>query len=245
MSSYALSKRTTHAKERRVAFNRVLFMKNIRREDWESLEPTVYGWGINDVNYSVTKCEIVNGTKKEVWRCPYYLDWRDIIKRCFDPKEHEKLPTYKGCTISEEWKYLSKFIEWVDSQPNEDWQNCSPDKDFLIKGNKHYGPDTVIYIPRKLNLFMINSASIRGDYMLGVSYTPNKSKTNPYVACCCDPFSKRSSHVGMFSTELEAHKAWQAKKHEYALVYAAQQQDPRLVKVLKELYAPDKDWTQA
>lgn len=220
-------------------------MSNIRREDWESLVPTVGGWGINDANYNVCITEKINGKTKITRICPYYKDWCGIIERCYRLNYQENHPTYVNCTICEEWKYLSNFIKWVDSQPNRDWQNCELDKDILFKDNKQYNSETCVYIPKKLNTFIATNSHRRGDCMIGVQYVPTKSKKNPYQARCHNPSNGKQMYLGNYSTELEAHKAWQAKKHQYALVYAAQQQDPRLVKVLTERYAPDKDWTKA
>jgi len=202
----------------------------------------VFGWGINDVDYNVYKTEMVNSKQKNVWTCPYYTKWCSILRRCFDPKYQEKWPTYKGCTVSEEWKYLSDFIKWVDSQPNKDWKNFDADKDFLSIGNKHYSPETVVFLSNKVNHFITDRGNARGDCMIGVSYKPSESKKNPYKARCCNPFGG-SRYIGMFSTELEAHKAWQAKKHEYALQLADLQSDERIASRLREMYAPDKDWT--
>ena len=136
----------------------------------------VYGWGVNDVSYEVTRCEVVNGKKKQTWVCPYYKKWRNIIRRCFDPKYQERKPTYKGCTVCEDWKYFSNFIKWVDSQPNKDWMNCEPDKDFLSIGDKHYSPDTVVFISQKVNSFIKDRSIARGGYMIGVSYCHNQKK---------------------------------------------------------------------
>lgn len=224
-------------------------MKNVRREDWVTLKPTVYGWGINDVNYTVqVKVELpsVNGKRmrRRVWTCPYYLDWQNIIGRCFDPKVHKRHPTYKDCTVCEEWKYLSNFIAWVDSQPNRDWQSCQPDKDLLTIGNKCYSPETVTYVSPTVNKFLCNSKAIRGDLMLGVSRT-SKNKVNPFVAQCKFSTTGGSYYIGTYKTELEAHKAWQAKKHEYACMLAEEQEDPRVADALRQRYAPDKDWTKA
>lgn len=101
-------------------------MANVRRSDWETLKPHVYGWGTDDVEYKVRlqrDVPKINGKRKRklVWTCPYYKKWRDMIQRCFCLKSLEKQPTYKGCTIYEGWRYLSNFIEWVDEQPNKDW----------------------------------------------------------------------------------------------------------------------------
>jgi hypothetical protein len=208
----------------------------------------VYGWGINDVDYRIVEnVELpkVNGKRcqRQVWTCPYYDDWKKMLLRCLHPKEHQRRPTYKDCTVESEWKYLSNFVKWVDFQPNKGWKDCQLDKDFLIEGNKHYGPETCVYIPRALNLFIVNRANHRGDYMLGVHYDPKHSKKNPFSAQCSNPFIKTSSNIGLFNTELEAHKAWQAKKHEYALKLADMQDDERVAKRLREMYSPETDWT--
>ncbi|QCQ61849.1 putative DNA binding protein [Rheinheimera phage vB_RspM_Barba19A] len=202
----------------------------------------VYGVGRNDAEYDVYRTEVVNGKQKVVWRCPYYQKWIGILERCLCPKKQARNPTYKGCTVTEDWRYLSNFIKWVDSQHNKDWQNCEPDKDFLSVGNKHYSPDTVVFVPRKVNNFIIDSINKRGDYMIGVSCEP-RSKKNPYLAQCSNPFGG-SRRVGLFPTELEAHLAWQTKKHTYACLLADLQTDERVASRLREMYAPDKDWTK-
>lgn len=202
----------------------------------------LFGWGVNDVDYEVTRHEIVNGKRKKVWTCPYYMKWGNILQRCLYLKHKERRPNYKGCTVTEEWKHLSDFIEWVDSQPNKDWMNCEPDKDFLSIGNKHYSPDTVVFISNKVNSFILDRGKSRGSYMIGVSYDP-RNKKNPYQARCCNPFGG-SAYIGLFSTELEAHLAWQSRKHEYACMLADLQSDERVASRLREMYAPDKDWTK-
>ena len=201
----------------------------------------VYGWGVNDVDYEVTKHEVVNGKKKCVWMCPYYNKWIHILARCFCTKYQESYPTYKGCTISEEWKHLSGFIKWVDSQPNRDWINCESDKDFLSIGNKHYSPETVVFVSKKVNSFIIDCGKSRGDYMIGVCYKPSESKKNPYKANCSNPFVDKQEYLGRYPTELEAHLAWKARKHELACLLADLQTDERIASRLREMYAPDKD----
>lgn len=202
-----------------------------------------YGWGIKDVDYLAHKYEKIEGKHRLIWICPYYRKWNSMIQRCFCPRSLEKLPTYKGCTICDEWKYLSNFIKWVDAQPNRDWQVCNLDKDFLFEGNKHYGPESVVFISGRLNTFIINRGNDRGSYMLGVAYTPDKSKRNPFQAKCSNPFTGKVEYLGYFPTELEAHLAWKAKKHDLARLYAKLQTDDRVIKRLYEMYALDTDWT--
>ena len=168
-----------------------------------------------------------------------------MIVRCYDVKTKKRQRTYKNCTVCDEWRYLSNFVRWVDSQPNRNWQNCDLDKDILFEGNKMYSPVTCVFVETSVNRFMIGSDEIRGDYMIGVKFTLN-GKSKPYLSRCSNPFNKErlNGYVGYFTTELEAHKAWQAKKHEYACQLADLQEDERVAKALRERYAPDKDRTE-
>lgn len=206
---------------------------------------SLQGWGICDVPYTVHVYEKVDGKNKPVWICPYYRKWSGIIKRVLSEDELKKYPSYSGCTISESWKNLSEFIKWVDSQPNKDWQNCHLDKDLLVIGNKHYGPETCVFITPAVNGFIIDCKATRGDYLLGTTYRPERGI---YQAKCSNAFNLNREHnryLGAFPTELEAHKAWQAKKHEYACQLADLQDDPRVADALRQRYAPDKDWTKS
>lgn len=186
----------------------------------------VYGWGINDSDYDVNP--MVNGKRKI---CPIYRMWVHILERCFSEKFYKKSPTYIGCTVTESWKYFSDFKRWVE---NQDWIGKEPDKDLLYRGNKHYSEDTVVLIERAINNFL--SLPTKGDNLIG-AYFQKENKSKPWRA------SLVGKLIGYFSTELEAHKAWQAKKHEYACQLADLQTDPRVAKALRERYAPDKDWT--
>lgn len=194
----------------------------------------VYGWGINDVEYAVTKYEVIDGKEKITWTCPYYEDWSKMIQRCFDEKRIARFPTYKNCTICEEWKHLSNFIKWVDSQPNRDWQNCVLDKDLLISGNKHYSPNTAVYVTPNLNGFILDSNKSRGELMIGV--TTADSKRNPYRSRCRNPFNRECEYLGLFESEVAAHLAWKNKKHEHACKLAELQEDNRVAKRLREMY---------
>lgn len=223
-------------------------MKSVRREDWETLKPTVFGWGINDVNYNTSKGSYVyEGSVRKwttFWRCPYYKKWKDMIKRCKSATHLKVEPTYRGCAISEDWKYLSNFIKWVDSQPNKNWQSCVLDKDILNLGSKAYSKDTCVFIESKLNAFILSRDNYRGNLMIGVKIDPSNS-SNPFISRCNNPSKCKAEYIGSFRTELEAHKAWQAKKHEYALQLADLQDDPRVADALRQRYSPDKDWTNA
>jgi hypothetical protein len=212
----------------------------------KSKDRLMHGVGINDVDYVVRENKTIgyiNGKQKQitVWLCPYYLKWSDALRRCYSEKYQAKSPTYVGCSVDPDWLYLSNFIKWVDSQPNRDWQNCQLDKDLLVEDNKHYSPDTCVFISKGLNVFIVDRGAARGKYLIGVSWHKAAGK---FVAQCNNPFKTRAHYIGCFNTELEAHKAWQERKHLYACQLAELQSDHRVANALRTRYSPDKDWTK-
>lgn len=197
----------------------------------------VQGFGINDVDYltHITKNSSI------IWRCPIYGYWSRMLERVFCKIKHSKNPTYIGTTICEEWKYLSKFREWVLNQPNKDWENCELDKDLLFTHNKHYSPNTCAFIDKSLNKFLLDNKAKRSNNLIGASFHIHQRKFRASIKV---PLEKRvTKHLGTFDTELEAHLAWQARKHEYACQLADLQEDPRVANALRQRYATDKDWT--
>lgn len=118
----------------------------------------VCGVGINDADYATQGRDKITGKR---WWCPYYSRWHSMIKRCYSEKYQEKNPTYKGCAVCEEWLYFSNFKRWVEEQ---DWKGKHLDKDFLVEGNKVYGPDTCVFMDGSLNTFTTLRAALRGDY---------------------------------------------------------------------------------
>ena len=65
-------------------------------------------------------------------------------------------------------------------------------------------------------------------------------RKNLYRVECSNPFTGKQEYIGLFATELEAHKAWQAKKHEYACLLADMQTDERIASLTRDV-CPDKD----
>jgi hypothetical protein len=219
--------------------NLIIYLRRLRVAN----KKLVYGFGINDVQYQVSKTILVGGIKKKIVFCQYYEKWKGILRRCYSEIFLIKQPTYRGCEVSEDWRHLSKFIKWVDSQPNKNWINCEPDKDLLIDGNKIYSPDTTVFIDKYLNNFLTARQNDRGEHLIGALWKPLNRK---FEARCSNPFSDKPDgerYLGLFKTELEAHKAWQQAKHKYACQLADLQEDSRVAEALRQRYAPDKDWT--
>lgn len=201
----------------------------------------VFGWGVNDADHLIAKVEVIGGKKIQTWICPYYKKWASMLSRVFSEAYHKQQPTYVDAQVTEDWKYLSNFIKWVDSQPNRDWENCELDKDFLSGGSVLYSQTTCVFISKALNTFTTDRRNSRGKYLLGVSWHKQHEK---FISRCNNPFSDTGHYLGYFANELEAHKAWQAKKHGYACALADLQDDPRVADALRQRYAPDKDWSK-
>jgi hypothetical protein len=200
----------------------------------------IYGVGINDADYIVCRRVTVEGKSIGDF-CPYYKRWISMLVRCYSKTTQSNFPTYKGCSVCDEWLLFSNFRRWVDEQPRQDWQDLELDKDILDPTNKMYSPDKCVFVTRKVNSFTTSSFSARGSCLLGVNWHKSKKK---YVASCNNPFTGKKLEVGLFNTDLAAHKAWQAKKHEYACQLAELQEDSRVADALRQRYAPDKDWTK-
>lgn len=194
----------------------------------------VYGVGINDADYQTREYITVEGgdgkkKQKVVWRCPFYSRWQSMLTRCYSHKHQEKHPTYIGCYVCDDWLTFSKFKQWMEKQ---EWEGKQLDKDILYPQNKLYSPETCVFVDGRVNNFVTECNSSRGQWMIGVNWYKAKNK---FQARCNDG-SGKTKHLGYFDTELEAHQAWLKCKQEVALELAAEQTDPRVAKALIERY---------
>lgn len=195
----------------------------------------LYGVGINDADYVTQKWETVgyvNGVRKRklVWTCPYYLTWKNMLMRCYSAKYQERRPSYKDCSVCEEWLTFSVFKSWMEAQDFEDKQL---DKDLLFEGNKVYSDKTCVFVSGAVNNFTLDKSSYRGEWMIGVSWNKRDGK---FASQCSNPFTKKQESLGYFTCEQEAHQAWLKRKLELAHLLAAEQTDERVGKALIERY---------
>ena len=167
----------------------------------------VHGVGVNDANYSVTKTD--NG--RQTWMCPFYKRWKSMLKRCYSEKYHEKYPTYIDCTVFKEWLIFSNFKKWMESK---DYIDKHLDKDLIEEGNKIYSPEKCLFLNQMVNKFMTSRKAARGELLLGVTWNKQRKK---FHSQCKNPFTNKDGYLGLFTRELEAHKAWQKKKLEHAI----------------------------
>lgn len=196
----------------------------------------VCGVGFNDADYAVKKWETVgyvNGKRKRklVWECPCYRVWMDMLKRCYSTKFHERQPTYKGCSVSEEWLRFSNFRGWMECQ---DFKDKQLDKDILFEGNKVYSKEACVFVAKSVNIFTTDRGASRGEWLIGVCWHKGMSK---FMSQCCNPFTKRREYLGTFTCELAAHQTWLKRKLELAHLLAEDQTDPRVAEALISRYS--------
>ena len=134
--------------------------------------------------------------------------WCDMLARCYSEKLHARIPTYKDCSTSNEFRRYSDFKNWCQGQIGfglDDWQL---DKDILQKGNKEYHPDKCVFVPREINSFLRTSNKSRGDLPIGVC----KAESGGFYARLRNLAGKK--HLGTFSTTELAFQAYKVAKEQ-------------------------------
>ena len=72
-----------------------------------------------------------------------------MFDRCYYSGYQDNNPTYRGCTVAEEWHNFQNFAKWYEDNYIEGYQL---DKDIKVEGNKVYGPDTCMFISKQENV---------------------------------------------------------------------------------------------
>jgi hypothetical protein len=171
----------------------------------------VYGVGINDADYQLSKSEKINGKYVKVWKCPFYQTWVSMLERGYSLRFKAKYPTYLNVVVCDEWLTFSKFRKWMTAQ---DWEGNHLDKDLLGFGLV-YSEENCRFIPPFVNTCLSLSDSIRGGLPLGVSlYYTNKGEAR-YLSMIKDRRGKVTQrNLGRSGTIMQAHSAWQHAKIE-------------------------------
>lgn len=178
-------------------------------------------FGVGYIGYTTTR---KNGALKES-----YKHWYAMIQRCYG-KGHEKY--YKDCTVCDEWLCFENFEKWYEENYYEvDGEIMNLDKDILIKGNKTYSPETCIFVPKNINLLVLNKKKGRGDCLIGVSKTTGKH-------CFKYRSSFNKTHLGLFKTEIEAFLEYKKCREKYIKRIADEYKD----KIPQKLYDALYNW---
>lgn len=188
----------------------------------------VYGVGINDAEYTLSK-EIIwyeNGKRKRkiTWRCPYHTKWTAMLKRCYSVGYKNENKSYYGCTVCCEWLYFSNFKSWMETQ---DWEGKHLDKDILFEGNKTYSPETCIFVSREINTFILDSSKndLKG----------TKTKYGKFEV------SIGRKYIGSFETQEEAHRKWKEAKLKALEELLEDISDQRIIDALRGRYVDERN----
>lgn len=177
----------------------------------------VYGKGVNDADYVLTKRDIVDGNEKIVWRCPYHALWTSILCRGYSPKFKARRPTYEAVTVCDEWLIFSTFKNWVMAQKcHQEWltgEKLALDKDILVEGNKIYRPDACVFIPPQINSLLVNYTDGLNGFPAGISWCKERGNFRVQIGVGSDG----TKSVGRFDTLEAAMKAALIEKSERIL----------------------------
>lgn len=166
----------------------------------------VHGVGINNADYPVTRYDLVDDKRVQVWMCPYYNQWKHILERGYSLKFKERNPAYLLARVSEKWHLFSNFKQWMEKQ---NWENMELDKDILIFNNLEYSEDSCCFVPKRVNNLLLDRFRDRGDYPLGVHFN-SEMKNNKYIATISH--NGKRIYLGAHSTPEKAHIEWQKAK---------------------------------
>lgn len=198
----------------------------------------IHGVGINDADYNVNITKTINGRRRLLWRCPFYVKWKSMLTRCYYERYRFKYPSYKDCFVCDEWLRFSVFKAWMETQ---DWEGKELDKDLLIPNNKVYSPETCLLISNRVNQFILENGARRGEYPIGVYLNKPSGK---FLAQCYSIVTGRQQHLGYFDNPEEAHEAWRIFKLEQAKLLASEQSDKRVALALVNRYENYEKWQQ-
>ena len=167
----------------------------------------VYGVGVNDYK---------GNTKYNHVHIPSYHTWGQMLKRCYSKEFLDRQPTYRECSVCEEWWSFSNFKKWFDENYIEGY---SLDKDILFKHNKLYSPKTCCFVPNEINVLLCKSDKKRGEMPIGV-HERKLVNGSSYMAY----LNKNGSRVnlGKFYSVEDAFKAYKQAKEAHIKDMATQ-----------------------
>jgi hypothetical protein len=152
-----------------------------------------------------------------------YITWNAMLMRCYSKKFHEKQPTYKDCTIAEEWLNFQTFAKWYDENYYEvDGHRMHLDKDILVKGNKVYSPETCVFVPQFINTLFLKRQYHRGNLPIGVKVCTRNPKK--FESQARNNTGKRN-YLGVYDTPEEAFNAYKSYKEELIRQIAEEYKD--------------------
>jgi len=123
-----------------------------------------------------------------------------MINRCYSEKSHKRHPTYKECTVCDEWHNYQTFADWFDNNYIDEYHL---DKDIKVEGNRVYSPAFCGFVPQSDNTIKAlakNFEFISPDS--GVFYIYN------LASFCRKHNLAKSNMCAVASGKRKSHKGW-------------------------------------
>ena len=142
-----------------------------------------------------------------------YASWKRMLERVYDERMHIKSPTYKRCSVCNEWYNFQNFAEWFYQQPNAGRKGFDLDKDLLIVGNTEYSEKACSLVPKKINNLMNSSHISNSSVPEGV-----RRKGRKYQSFMSR--HGRQVFLGTYDSLEAARKSYVTAKQEYVVEIA-------------------------
>lgn len=164
-----------------------------------------------------------------------YKTWVAMIKRCYSEKYQERQPTYKDCSVCDEWLNYSNFKHWFNENyymiPNK---TMALDKDILHKGNKIYSSKTCVFVPQEINSLFVKNDINRGKMPIGIYYDDSKNYTKKYKVSINN--KNKRIYLGYFLTLQEAFNVYKSFKEQYIKQVADDYKEQIPLKLYEAMY---------
>ena len=141
-----------------------------------------------------------------------YRAWKSMLARCYDEKYLYKHPTYKKCSICNEWLFFSNFLKWSLDKSNGFIECYHLDKDILFKANTVYSPQTCCFVPREINDMLVKPSDKSTDLPIGVTKRNNLYYASHGVALLG---KTKAKSLGYFRDIESAFAAYKESKETY------------------------------
>lgn len=179
--------------------NRYVVISNLRNIE-QGIISNPYHRGVHGIGYM--------GVGKYDSNDKSHSTWSSMMSRCNGDYAKERSPTYKYASVCQDWECFQIFADWYEENWQSHMKGWHLDKDILIKGNKHYSPETCELVPPEINSLFLRSQNSRGKYPIGVSKRGNRFRSK----------IRRKNilySLGTFATIEEAFNAYKTAKESW------------------------------
>jgi hypothetical protein len=187
-------------------------------------QPSVSGIGF----FGYGKYVPLSYKNKESWQefvnPKIYRHWVKLLDRLTDTGRPANA-RYRDCTVTALWHNFQNFAAWAARQPYFEYKDACLDKDLVVKGNRHYSPDTCCFLPNIVNVFISSHYEKESGLPEGVNIIHPKTQNSKvgYVARC--HFLGKREYLGYYDCPDVAGRVYKERKLAAAFALAEKYKD--------------------